>query len=176
MDKICDANYLYKAFNRSVSTSRWKASTQRAQHDCLSYICDLQRDIWELNYKTCKQPQFIIHERGKTRVISGNTIRDRTVRHVMCDDVLMPSIQKYLIYDNAASQEGKGVDFARRRLRCHLQKYYRKHGNNGYILLIDFSKYYDNVLHSIAFDQLVRHTTDHKEVMVLVDIVLCKKD
>ena len=83
----------------------------------------------------------------------------------------MPAIDKYLIYDNSASQIGKGVDFARRRLKCHMQKYYRKHGNRGYVLLIDFSKYYDNIIHNEAFEQLKRFVNDDKTLMALVEVI-----
>lgn len=42
----------------------------------------------------------------------------------------------------------KDISFTRKRFEQHLHEYYRKYGtNNGYILLIDFSKYYDNIRH-----------------------------
>lgn len=58
-------------------------------------------------------------------------------------------MDKYLIYDNGASQVGKGMAFTRRRLSTHLSKYYQKYKTweNGYILQIDFSKFFDNIQH-----------------------------
>ena len=41
----------------------------------------------------------------------------------------------------------KGIDFAANRFACHLQRFWRKHGNNGYALVFDFSKYFDNTPH-----------------------------
>ena len=67
-------------------------------------------------------------------------------------------MRKYLIYDNSASIKGKGIDFARKRLLVHLRKYYHQHGSNdGYILLIDFSKYYDNIQHEKLIEQFEKY-------------------
>lgn len=82
----------------------------------------------------------------------------------------MPAIKDKVIYDNSASQVGKGVDFARRRFKIHLQKYYRHHGNKGYILRIDFSKYYDNILHDEAYRQLTAVMDDPENMKLLSEI------
>ena len=50
-----------------------------------------------------------INERGHSRYITSNIMRDKTVNHLLCDEVITPSIQKYLAYTNSASQKGKGV-------------------------------------------------------------------
>ena len=123
---LSDANILLKAFGRAISNSKWKDSSQRADHDALSMISALQDDIRNGTYKPQPMTEFVAQERGKTRLIHGNTIRDRVVRHALCDEVLMPAIKNFVVYDNSASQIGKGVDFARRRLKTHLQKYYRE--------------------------------------------------
>jgi retron-type reverse transcriptase len=64
---------------------------------------------------------------------------------------------------------GKGVHFALRRLIAHLSKFYRRNGfsNEGYALLIDFSKFFDNIRHDILFTLLERHITDPR-VMDLI--------
>ena len=51
------------------------------------------------------------------------------------------------IYDNGACIKGKGIKFAIDRLKCHLQRHYRKYGTDGYALVFDFSKYFDNIEH-----------------------------
>lgn len=170
MKDISDANILLTALERAIKTSKWKTTCLRADHNALSLISDLQTEIRTGTYHTEPTSTFVISERGKTRVISGNTIKDRTLRHAMCDEFLMPAIADFLIYDNSASQPGKGVDFARRRLRCHLQRYYRKHGNRGYILLIDFSKYYDNILHGDAYRMLAGRLESEQVKVLLAEI------
>lgn len=126
----------------------------------LTEIANLQQELMYRTYETSPTSEFIISERGKTRAITGEQMRDRVVRHSLCDEVLTPTLSKYLIYDNGASQKGKGIDFTRRRLVTHLRKFYRKHGNDGYILLIDFSKYYDNIRHDVLIREIEKHITD----------------
>jgi hypothetical protein len=63
--------------------------------------------------------------------------------------VIVPIHTSTFIYDNGASQKGKGTDFAISRLICHLKRHYRKHSTKGYILLMDFKSYFDSIPHSI---------------------------
>lgn len=137
----------------------------------LTEIAKVQRELEDRTYRTRPVSEFIVTERGKTRTISGEEIRDRVVRHSLCDNVLMPELRRYLIYDNGASLEGKGIDFARRRIVTHLRKYYRQHGNEGYILLIDFSKYYDNIRHETLYNEIARHIHDEYALWLLHEIL-----
>ena len=168
--ELSDANLLQEAFDRAIKTAKWKSACQKADHDSLSLITKIKKELEDGTYKSDALSTFIISERGKTRVINGNSIKDRTVRHAICDNILMPIIQNRVIYDNSASQVGKGVDFARRRFKVHLQRFYRKHGNKGYVLMIDFSKYYDNILHDVAYQQLAEHISDERIKAILADI------
>jgi hypothetical protein len=58
--------------------------------------------------------------------------------------------------------KGKGVHFALRRLIAHLGKFYRRNGfsNNGYALLIDFTRFFDNIRHDILFMLMERYIGD----------------
>ena len=59
------------------------------------------------------------------------------------------SIKVSFIYDNYACQKGKGTDFARNRLKELLRRYYRKHGNTGYVYQFDIKGYYPNMSHEV---------------------------
>ncbi|MCD7811979.1 MAG: hypothetical protein LUG91_09080 [Ruminococcus sp.] len=48
-----------------------------------------------------------------------------------------------LIYDNSASQIGKGQTFALERVRKMLQKAYLQYGKEAYVVQLDVSKYFD---------------------------------
>lgn len=65
----------------------------------------------------------------------------------------------------------KGYDFAQRRLTCHLSKYYREHGANGYILLFDFSKFYDNVDHALLLQALRKQLADQRIMRMVRQII-----
>ena len=157
---MVDLNKLVTAYEKSIRDSKWKPSVQSFNLNYLVEVNKIKKEIEEGTYKTSDVSKFIIHERGKTRVISGNSVIDRTVRHYLCDEILMPNIRPKLIYDNGSSVKGKGVDFTRKRLRTHLHRFYRKRGNKGYILIGDFTKFYDNIRHDIAFEMLSCFTDD----------------
>ncbi|MBR2209444.1 MAG: hypothetical protein IJ859_11610, partial [Synergistaceae bacterium] len=141
-----DANIIYKAVNKAIKASDKKRySTQLYQVNKLLYTAMLQRDLSSGQYKPSKGNKFTLHERGKTRLIASNTMQDKVVNHIICDEILTPSLKRYLIHDNSASQKGKGVSFHRRRFEQHLRKF-----KDGYILLGDFKGFYANIDHEIC--------------------------
>jgi len=157
MNPLIDANCLYDAGTLAIKSSSFKYKTQWYEMNHLLETALLQKELKDGIYKPEQGTKFQIHERGKIRYITSNTMRDKTVNHVLCDQIVTPSIGKYLIYDNSASQKGKGTSFARKRLEEHLHSYYRKYGtNDGYILLMDFSGYYANIPHDKCKDILYK--------------------
>ncbi len=169
--KISDGNILYDAYLRSIKGSKKKAAVIRFRQHVLENLSDIQKELESHTYKTKQRSEFTISERGKTRSIHGNTVSDRIVRHALCDNELMPAVEPYLSYDNGASRKGKGVKHARDRLKVHLERYVAEHGPTGYILLYDFSKYYDNIRHDIAIRELEKHVTDPDVREVLEEII-----
>ena len=159
--EIFDGNSLYDAYIRAKQGSDWKPQVQRFEMTYLLELSKMQEELECENYKFLPSTEFVINERGKARVIRGEQIADRVVKHSLCDEVLNPDTARFLIYDNGASQVGRGMSFTRRRLIYHLQRYYRTHGgNDGYILLIDFSKYYDNIRHDVLLDLFNQYVDD----------------
>ena len=170
--EIFDGNALHDAYKRAKQGSDWKPQVQRFEMTYLLELSKMQTELHEKSYRFLPATNFIINERGKTRCISGEQIHDRIVKHALCDEILTPSIRDYLIYDNGASLTGRGIDFSRRRLLVHLRKYYARHqSNEGYILLIDFSKYYDNIRHDILMEQF-KAITDNEHALWLLEKIL----
>ena len=97
MRNISDANSLYDAFYKSMRGSAWKQSVQRFEVNLPYEIAKLQKELKERTFQFSNESTFILHERGKVRVVHGETIRDRVVSHALCDEVLTPYIKKYLI-------------------------------------------------------------------------------
>lgn len=106
--------------------------------------------------------EFDILERGKPRHIKSVTIEERVVQRCLCDYALVPVISRTFIYDNGASMKDKRYSFAIRRLTQHLHEHYRKHGQDGYILLFDFSKFFDHVNHALVKDILHKEFSDER--------------
>lgn len=148
MNILTDMNVLYDAYLASMKGSAWKEEPQRFEMDFLSELTRLSRELEDRTYKTSESATFIFRERGKERLIHGGRMRDRVVRHVLCDEVLTPRLKPYLIHNNGASQKGKGISFARENFEKDLHNYWLEHRNNdGYVGFVDLSKFYDNMQH-----------------------------
>lgn len=170
--EIYDGNALYDAMRKAEKGSDWKPQVQRFEMAYLLSLSKMQADLRSHTYKFLPSTSFILKERGKTRFINGEQFPDRIVKHSLCDEVLTPCIQKHLIYDNGASQKDKGIDFTRRRLLVHLRKYYQEHGSNeGYILLMDYSKYYDNLHHDELYDIMCKYVHNDTALWLMQEIL-----
>ena len=168
---LCDANNLYKAYKASIKGSKWKETTQRFMMNFLRYIFDIQEDILNRTLQNGPVQEFSLSERGRVRLITSIPIRDRIVRHVLCDDILLPEVKKHIIYDNCASIKGRGISQQRNRFEVHLRKFYKLYGNEGWILFGDFSKFYDNIIHEIAKRELLSLFDDDEFINWLLTLI-----
>jgi hypothetical protein len=160
---LTDADNLAKAFHKAKRGVSWKESVQRFEASLLSNIAELRRKL--INGESVQRGfvEFTLRERGKIRHIKSVHISERVIQKVLSDEVLVPVLSKPLIHDNGASVKGKGVHFALRRLICHLSRYYHKNKTNeGWALLIDFKKYFDNIDHGTLFALIDRHIRDER--------------
>ena len=154
MNTVFDANHLYASFIKTSSETGWKESTQRYKMNILREIMK-QQNRWNAGrFELGKTHNFVINERGHTRYIKSHTIEDRVVLTSYVDYVLKPKILPRMIYDNGASQEGKGVSFTRRRFCVHLNRAFLRWGTRCYIRFFDFRKFFDNISHDIALDMM----------------------
>lgn len=170
--EIFDGNSLYDAFIKAKKGSDWKSDVQRFEMTYLLGLSDMQKRLMNRTYSFHPTSEFTLNERGKTRYIHGEQITDRIVKHSLCDEVLTPTMRKFLIYDNGASLQGRGIDFTRKRLLTHLRKYYTQHkSNEGYILLIDFTKYYDNIRHDKLMEMFRKYIHDDCALWLLEETV-----
>lgn len=146
-EQMENSNNLLRSCKRLKRASGWKYSTQRVLCNRLRTVNSLKHKIHEGTYKQSQGTTFRMHEYGHKRIVKALSNVDLLVQHTLCDKILTPKISPLLIYDNGASIKGKGISFSRLRLDKHLHDYYRNHGNEGYILLIDYRKFFDNIRH-----------------------------
>lgn len=162
-ETVADLNHLIDAARLSSRGVGRKASVQK-------YNMNLAWNVQETREKLLAGVdirqgfiEFDLHERGKARHIKSMHFKERVVQRCICDRALVPILSRSLVYDNGASLAGKGIHFAIYRLRGMLQRYWREHGNwNGYVLLVDFSKYFDNIRHEPVHDILWRSISDER--------------
>lgn len=167
INKISNANVLMNSFYEAKKGCSWKNSVQQYEANFLKNIRHTQLELREKTYRQQDFYCFYLKERGKDRYVRSISFYDRVVQRALCD-LVNPIVEPYLIHDNGASLKKKGIDFARRRIENHLHKYYRKYGNKGYALVIDFSKFYDNILHKPLMD-MYREIIDDKDIINLIN-------
>lgn len=160
-----------KATKNAAKNVMWKPSVQRQTENIL-------RNSYVLSHKvrTGKNIQkgfvkFYVNERGKTRFIQSVHISERCVQKALCDEALVPVIEKSLIFDNGASQKGKGTDFAARRLVSALRRYYRKYGNHGWIVLGDGHHYFESLRHEVIRDNYRAGFSDERVIGFAMEFV-----
>ncbi len=127
----------------------YKKSTQNFKLHEFTIVSNICRNIKTSNYKVCDTYSFIINERGKTRKIDAPHIKDRLVHKILSNEIIAPIYLPHLIYDNGASIKNKGFKFSIHRLKKKLYSWYLKNGLNGFIVLVDFSKFFENCSHEI---------------------------
>lgn len=169
---LTDPNNLDISMNKIMQASGWKASTQRLWLNKLS----VYNEIYELfhsdsHYVMEKGHDFILTERGKRRYIQALSPKDMLIQHTLTNFILIPILSKYFIHDNGASIKGKGISFTRRRFEQHMHQFFNKHGLDGFILKIDFRKYFDNIRHDIMIQLLDEYIPDDKILSIVSDIL-----
>lgn len=148
MSKAFTPQAMFKAFHDLKKPIRFKESVQKYELNAFRNIAEFITDYQNGDYHLHRGAEFNLSERGKIRHICATPIYDRVPVRSFCDNVLIPTLRPYLIYDNCASLKDRGIDRQRNRMKVHLQKYFRQqHTSQGYILQGDFSKFFDNLDH-----------------------------
>ena len=161
-DKVFTYENLYQSYKLCRRGVSWKASVQKYITQAPLNVYTTYKRLQDGTYRSSGFHEFDLIERGKKRHIKSVTMNERVVQRCLCDNALTPALKRTFIYDNGACQTGKGYSFAQNRLTHHLRKHARKYGNEGYILLFDFSKFFDNVSHALIKRILKEQFTDRK--------------
>ena len=158
---------LYRAYRRCRKGVSWKASVQRYITNAPLNVLNTFELLHTNKYKSPGFNEFDLYERGKHRHIKSTTMSERVVQRCLCDNSLVPILTRTFIYDNGACMKNKGYDFAIRRLTQHLHEHYRKNGTEGYILLYDFSKFFDNISHEVVKKVIRKEISDERLLKIL---------
>lgn len=166
MESLTEPNSMIACAWECTRQSRWKEQTQRYLANLLLNSVHLRDELLGGTYRVKPTKDFYLNERGHIRFIEAPDITDRCVQKPLMKQVLLPRLRKHLIYDNYASLEDRGTSFARKRFEIHLRRYIRKHGTDGYILLMDYSKYFETVVHETLKRMLAPHLTEEPQDVV----------
>lgn len=168
--KVCSFNNLYEAMTICRKGVMWKDSVARYSNNGLASTLKLHNSLINENYKIDDYYEFTIHE-PKRRDIVSTKFKDRVFQRSLTDNYLYDAITKSFIYDNHACQINRGTDRARDRLNCHMQRYFRKHGTEGYVLNCDMKNYFGSTPHDLAKETMRKAIKDEWALKHVEDII-----
>jgi len=178
--KVLEAHTYYQVINRNALSEaskqaakgvKYKASVQRFMLHRLVNIAIINK---KLMYHKDVRKGFIcfpLMERGKLRKIMSVHFSERVPQKSLNQNALVPVIMRSLVYDNGASQKGKGTSFALKRLVKHLAWHYRHFGNEGYVLQVDIKDYFGSIDHNIA-KQNINNAFDDKGIIWMSELFI----
>lgn len=170
-NNIISLKSLYKAAKQAACGVSWKISVQRYIQAILFRIVKTKKEL--LKGKDIRQGfiEFDLNERGKIRHIKSVHFDERVVQKSICTNAMKPVLLNSIIYDNSASQKGKGTHFALNRVTKYLHWHYRHYGNKGYVLSIDFKSYFESIPHDILKETFRKKFSDLKIIKLADDFV-----
>lgn len=169
-EKVAGFDALSRSVSKCVKGVLWKDTPAYFYLNRIEETLILEKQLRTGRYHQRTPKKFKVYY-PKERDIVSIHFRDRVFQRSLNDNVLYPKISRSFIYDNMACQTGKGPDKARDRLKCFLQKYYRKHGTEGYVLKCDIKGYYPNMSHRVVkecFNKVIEGWT-YKQATSILD-------
>ena len=170
-EKVVDFHNMYRAFRRAKCGKGFKKSSARFDAAALDGVHTLIQQLKTKEYRVSPYSEFKVYE-PKERIIQTTSFKDKVVQHCLCDNVIMPRLEKVFIYDNCAGQRGKGVLFGLDRLSEQMQQFYQKYGFNGYILKCDIRKFFYSISHEPLKDIVEYHFGYDRDVMWLCNLYI----
>ena len=170
-EKVTDFENMYRAFRKAKSGKGFKKSSARFSLAALDGVNTLIEQLNSRTYRVAPYSEFKVYE-PKERVIQTSSFKDKVVQHSLCDNVIMPKLERVFLYDNCAAQKGKGTLFGLDRLSSQMQEFYRKHGHDGYILKCDIRKFFYSIAHPQLKDIVHYHLGKDDGIRWLCDLFI----
>ncbi len=170
-EKVIDFNNMYKAFRKAKCGKGYKKSAARFNLAALDGVNALIGQLRNKTYKVSGYSEFKVYE-PKERIIQTASFKDKVVQHSLCDNVIMPRLERVFILDNCAGQKGKGTLFGLDRLSEQMQLFHRKYGFRGYILKCDITKFFYNISHDQIKDIVAYHFGYDRDVLWLCNLFI----
>lgn len=161
---------LYNAYLYTRKGKRNKECVARYGFYTLEAINHSSLLLRDKKYKLGEYYHFRVYY-PKEREIMAPPFRDRVVQRCLCEHALMPAIEKHLIYDTYACRKGKGTHACLNQTEDFLRSYYRRNGNDGWIIKGDISKYFYSIDHDILKENL-KPLLEEYDVWWLVEAII----
>lgn len=131
----------------------WKSQVQRFMADRLCQCARLREEVLSGTWRPREVEPFTLSERGKIRRVMPVAMRDRVVERCLCDNVLVPFIERSVIADSSACIRGRGLAYAIGRIRKHLERAPR----GAWFFQFDFHDYFHSIDRSDILGRLSNH-------------------
>ena len=153
-DIVVDANNLMSSAKKCLQGVDWKYSSQSYYLNRIDRVRKTQKRLINMERMSDGFVVFYENERGKAREISSIHVNERVVHRCENDFVLMPVLKPRLIYDTYSSLPERGTRRCLERLKCQLQREFRRYGDNeSYILVADLHSYFKSINHGQVYEQ-----------------------
>ena len=159
-ESVVGFDALYDSMEKCQKGVTWKDSAAHYVLNGIRETLKLEEQLKTGSYRQHDPMRFKITS-PKPRDIISISFRDRVYQRSLNDNSVYPQMTRHLIYDNAACQDDKGTDFARKRVKHFLQEHYRIYGAKGYIAICDVHAYYPSMRHDVA-EKVLRKGLDEK--------------
>lgn len=156
---ICSFYNLYRAMLLCKRGVIWKDSVAGYVVNGLVRIHSLKKSLEKGTYKISPYANFKVYE-PKERDILSTKMKDRVFQRSFVDNYFYDEMTRSFIYDNGACQRCRGTERTRKRLICHIQRFYRKHGTNGYALKGDLTNFFGSTSHDLAYRSVKKRIDD----------------
>ena len=179
-EQVTDYENLKTAGLLCCKGGRWKTSIKNFEQEYSVRAAEMKEKLENGTYYPKKTHDFVIHERGKKRLIKAHAVQDRMVYKSFCTHELWPAVKGLVIQNNFASQVGKGTSYAIKTFRkdlCHA--YHVCHGRHFYVVTCDFHNYFGTIDHNIAYDLVAPRLSDDRCRLLLkqyLDLFLPKEE
>lgn len=147
-DESWPMNLMAHSAMKCTRNVAWKDSVLRWRipRNHLLYVLSLKKELDELRYHPAPYCVFRVTE-PKPRDIKAPLFRDRVVQTAALDGGLQDDLSKGFIYDNTACQKDKGMHLGIERLKCHMQRVWRRFGFSAWAAKLDLHDYYGSIVH-----------------------------
>lgn len=170
-EKVTDFHNMYRAFRRAKGGKGFRNGAARFDAAALDGVHALIHQLKTKEYRISPYSEFKVYE-PKERVIQTTSFKDKVVQHCLCDNVIMPRLEKVFLYDNCAGQKGKETLFGMDRLSCQMKKFYDRYGFEGYILKCDIRKFFYSISHAQLKDIVEYHFGYDPDVLWLCNLYI----
>lgn len=167
-EKVMDFQNMYRAFRRSKCGKGYKKSAARFNATALDGVHTLIEQLRNKTYKVSGYAEFKVYE-PKERIIQTASFKDKVIQHSLCDNVLLPHLERVFLKENCAGQKGKGTLYGMDKLSQQLQKFYKRYGRSGFILKCDVRKFFYSISHSQLRDIVHYHFSYDPDICWLCD-------